>query len=138
MSPMRPTSSPTGATDGGESVTAPAIARQNASSVAASPAAVVAGAVAAAGTNAPARRSSADRVGAWFQGNDNGIWVGMDRGGLAHLRERHFHAIGVAEGFPPRTAALSVCQDDSGTIWIGTGVTNIDTRHPLVALHTEE
>src|SRR5580698_635983 len=28
-----------------------------------------------------------DRVGAWFQSSDGGIWVGMDRGGLARLRE---------------------------------------------------
>ncbi len=51
-----------------------------------------------------------DRVGAWFQSRDGGIWVGMDYGGLARLRERLFHVIGMAEGLPARTA-LSVCED---------------------------
>jgi len=60
-----------------------------------------------------------DRVGAWFQGDDGGIWVGMDYGGLARLRERRFHVIGVAEGLPARTA-LSVCEDGAGAVWIGT------------------
>ena len=35
-----------------------------------------------------------DRVGAWFQSSDGGIWVGVDHGGLAHLRDRQFHVIG--------------------------------------------
>ena len=59
-----------------------------------------------------------DRVGAWFQSRDGGIWVGMDYGGLARLRERRFHVIGVAEGLPVRTA-LSVCEDGAGAVWIG-------------------
>jgi signal transduction histidine kinase/ligand-binding sensor domain-containing protein len=61
-----------------------------------------------------------DRVGAWFQSSDGGIWAGMDHGGLAHLRERHFHVVGTAEGLPARTA-LSVCEDGGGAVWIGTG-----------------
>jgi signal transduction histidine kinase/ligand-binding sensor domain-containing protein len=60
-----------------------------------------------------------DRVGAWFQSRDGGIWVGMDYGGLARLRERLFHVIGMAEGLPARTS-LSVCEDGEGAIWIGT------------------
>jgi ligand-binding sensor domain-containing protein/signal transduction histidine kinase len=60
-----------------------------------------------------------DRVGAWFQGRDGGIWVGMDYGGLARLRERRFQVIGPAEGLPARTA-LSVCEDGEGAVWIGT------------------
>ncbi len=60
-----------------------------------------------------------DRVGAWFQSRDGGIWVGMDHGGLARLRERRFHVIGAAEGLPARTA-LSVCEDGDGAVWIGT------------------
>ena len=60
-----------------------------------------------------------DRVGAWFQSSDGGIWVGMDYGGLAHLRERRFNVIGMAEGLPARTA-LSVCEDGDGAVWIGT------------------
>jgi len=61
-----------------------------------------------------------DRIGAWFQGSDGGIWVGMEYGGLARLRERRFHVIGAAEGLPARTV-LSVCEDGDGAVWIGTG-----------------
>ncbi len=60
-----------------------------------------------------------DRVGAWFQSRDGGIWAGADRGGLARLRNRQFHVLGTAEGLPARTA-LSVCGDTNGTVWIGT------------------
>jgi signal transduction histidine kinase/ligand-binding sensor domain-containing protein len=62
-----------------------------------------------------------DRVGAWFQGRDGGIWAGVDHGGLALLRDRKFHVVGPAEGLPARTA-LSVCEDAHHTneIWIGT------------------
>ena len=61
-----------------------------------------------------------DRIGAWFQGNDGSIWAGMEYGGLARLRERHFHVIGADEGLPARSA-LSVCEDGEGSVWIGTG-----------------
>ena len=48
-----------------------------------------------------------DRVGAWFQSRDGGVWVGATQGGLVRLRDRRFHAcIGVAEGLgatPPRS-----------------------------------
>jgi signal transduction histidine kinase/ligand-binding sensor domain-containing protein len=60
-----------------------------------------------------------DRVGAWFQGSDGGIWVGVDHGGLARLRDRRFHVIGPEEGLPARTA-LSICEDTNGTVWVGT------------------
>jgi len=60
-----------------------------------------------------------DRVGAWFQGSDGGVWAGIDHGGLARLRDRRFHAVGLAEGLPARTA-LSVCADTNDTVWIGT------------------
>jgi signal transduction histidine kinase/ligand-binding sensor domain-containing protein len=60
-----------------------------------------------------------DRVGAWFQSSDGGIWAGVDHGGLARLRDRRFHVIGPAEGLPARTA-LSVSGDTNGTVWIGT------------------
>ena len=59
-----------------------------------------------------------DRVGAWYQSNDGGIWAGMDRGGLARLRDRRFHVLSPAEGLPARTA-LSVCEGPEG-LWIGT------------------
>jgi ligand-binding sensor domain-containing protein/signal transduction histidine kinase len=60
-----------------------------------------------------------DRVGAWFQSADGGIWVGMDRGGLARLRDRRFHVIGMGEGLAARTA-LSVCEERGRGMWIGT------------------
>ena len=60
-----------------------------------------------------------DSVVAWFQDHDGGIWIGMEYGGLAHLRERRFDVIGTAEGLTARTA-LSVCEDSQGKVWIGT------------------
>ena len=60
-----------------------------------------------------------DRAGAWFQSSDGGVWVGMDRGGLARLRYRRFHVVGAPEGLPAR-AALSICQAPDGGMWIGT------------------
>jgi signal transduction histidine kinase/ligand-binding sensor domain-containing protein len=60
-----------------------------------------------------------DRVGAWFQDRDDGIWLGVDRGGLVRLSKRQFQVVGSMEGLPA-SPALSVCQDNSGTIWIGT------------------
>ena len=60
-----------------------------------------------------------DRVGAWFESSDGGVWAGVDHGGLARLRDRRFHVIGPAEGLPARTA-LSVTGDTNGTVWIGT------------------
>jgi signal transduction histidine kinase/ligand-binding sensor domain-containing protein len=60
-----------------------------------------------------------DRVGAWFQSSDGGIWAGVDHGGLKHLHDWRFHVVGVDEGLPVRTA-LSVCEDHQGVVWIGT------------------
>jgi signal transduction histidine kinase/ligand-binding sensor domain-containing protein len=60
-----------------------------------------------------------DRVGAWFQSRDGGIWAGVDHGGLARLHDRWFHVIGPAEGLPARTA-LSVSGGPDGAVWIGT------------------
>ena len=65
------------------------------------------------------RHLPGDRVNAWFQSIDGGIWVGVAQGGLARLHERRFHVIGPAEGLPARTA-LSVCEDKNGAMWIGT------------------
>lgn len=61
-----------------------------------------------------------DRVGAWYEAQDGGVWLGVDHGGLARLRERQFQVIGSSEGLPAR-GALSVCQDRDGAVWIGTG-----------------
>lgn len=60
-----------------------------------------------------------DRVGTLFEGRDGGIWVGMDRAGLARLHPRRFHVVGVREGLPVRTA-FSVCESPDGSMWFGT------------------
>jgi signal transduction histidine kinase/streptogramin lyase len=58
-----------------------------------------------------------DRVGAWYQGRDGGIWLGADHGGLVRLHERHFQVVGLPD---PVHTALSLCEDREGTMWIGT------------------
>lgn len=60
-----------------------------------------------------------DRVGAWYQDRDNGVWLGVDRGGLVRLAKKRFQVIGAAEGLPP-CPVLSVCQDSSNIVWFGT------------------
>jgi signal transduction histidine kinase len=60
-----------------------------------------------------------DRVGAWYQAHDGGVWLGIDHGGLARLRDRRFQVLGFSEGLPAR-GALSVCEDGNGAVWIGT------------------
>jgi signal transduction histidine kinase/ligand-binding sensor domain-containing protein len=60
-----------------------------------------------------------DRVGAWFQDRDDGLWLGVDRGGLVRMSTRHFQVIGTPEGLPA-CPVLSVCQDGTGSVWIGT------------------
>jgi len=60
-----------------------------------------------------------DRVGAWFQSSDGGIWAGVDHGGLARLRDRRFHVISAGDGLASRTA-LSICGTTNGVVWIGT------------------
>jgi signal transduction histidine kinase/ligand-binding sensor domain-containing protein len=65
------------------------------------------------------RHLPGDRVGAWFQSSDGGIWAGVDHGGVVRLRNRKFQVVGPAEGLPVRTA-LSVSGDTNGAVWIGT------------------
>jgi len=60
-----------------------------------------------------------DRVGAWFQSHDGGIWIGVDHGGLARLRDRQFHVLGPAEGLSARIVQ-SVCGVSNGPVLIGT------------------
>jgi len=60
-----------------------------------------------------------DRVGAWYQTTDGGVWAGVDHGGLTRLHDRKFHVIGPADGLPVRTI-LSVCEDANHVKWIGT------------------
>jgi signal transduction histidine kinase/ligand-binding sensor domain-containing protein len=60
-----------------------------------------------------------NRVGAWFQDADGGVWAGVDHGGLVRLHGRRFHNVGPAEGLTARTA-LTIGQDKDGAMWIGT------------------
>ncbi|HEV2453011.1 MAG TPA: two-component regulator propeller domain-containing protein, partial [Verrucomicrobiae bacterium] len=66
-----------------------------------------------------------DRVGAWYQDREGGIWLGVDRGGLVRLSRRHFQIIGQQDGLPV-WPALSVCEDADRTIWIGTAGGGLD------------
>ena len=58
-----------------------------------------------------------DRVTGWLEDRDGGIWVGVDRGGLVHLRERKFQVMDAAGG---PGAAASVCEDNQGAVLVGT------------------
>lgn len=60
-----------------------------------------------------------DRVPAWYQARDGGVWLGIDHGGLVRLRDRRFQVIGLGQGLPTR-GAFSICQDATGAVWIGT------------------
>jgi ligand-binding sensor domain-containing protein/signal transduction histidine kinase len=60
-----------------------------------------------------------DRVSCWFQDREGNLWVGVDHGGLARLREKRFQLIGGAEGLA-NTAVSTVCEDPDGNVWIGT------------------
>jgi len=62
-----------------------------------------------------------DRIGAWLEGHDGGIWLGMDRGGLArlHPNKPRFQTVGMAQGLTA-WVAYTVCEDADGMIWIGT------------------
>ena len=79
-----------------------------------------------------------DRVGAWFQDRDGGIWLGVDRGGLVRLSTRHFQMIGQGA---PVWPALSVCQDSDQSVWIGTaggGLASCDKEGNLVNRDTSD
>jgi ligand-binding sensor domain-containing protein/signal transduction histidine kinase len=62
---------------------------------------------------------SGNYVSSLFEDRENNIWVGMDRTGLARLRERRFSVLGPKQGLSvPVTWA--VCEDPAGRIWLGT------------------
>lgn len=67
----------------------------------------------------PAQGFASERVMSLFQDREDNLWVSVDRGGLARVRERRFQVLNV----PSPTAGyatLSVTEDRHGSIWIGT------------------
>jgi signal transduction histidine kinase/ligand-binding sensor domain-containing protein len=59
-----------------------------------------------------------DRVNCFFEDHEGNWWAGLDAGGLVRIRERRFQTIGSnEENLKP---AKSVCEDQNGTVWIGT------------------
>jgi signal transduction histidine kinase/ligand-binding sensor domain-containing protein len=60
-----------------------------------------------------------DPVRCWMQDHEGNVWLGVDRGGLVRLREKHFQVLGVDEG-QGTSGAMTVCEDQSGALWIGT------------------
>lgn len=60
-----------------------------------------------------------ERVTSWLEDREGTIWVGIERGGLARIRERRFRVIALEQGLSAR-AALSVCEDEAGSVWVGT------------------
>jgi signal transduction histidine kinase len=55
----------------------------------------------------------------WFQDAEGDIWIGLHGGGIAHIRERLFHALGQADGLPDKVVS-SVSLDAGGELWAGT------------------
>ncbi len=60
-----------------------------------------------------------DHVTSWLQDKEGNIWLGMGRGGLVRLRERHFDVLGMPDGLPGRPAG-TVAEDSTGALWMGT------------------
>ncbi|MBN2369347.1 MAG: ATP-binding protein [Vicinamibacteria bacterium] len=60
-----------------------------------------------------------ERVRCWFEDREGNVWVGVDRGGLARLREKRFLVLSESQGLSAK-AAVSICEDRQDSIWIGT------------------
>lgn len=69
-----------------------------------------------------------DHVTCWLQDREGNIWVGLGRGGLARLRERHFEVLGMPNGLPA-CPAVSVCEDHAGAMWMGTYGAGLNCWH---------
>jgi signal transduction histidine kinase/ligand-binding sensor domain-containing protein len=68
----------------------------------------------------PAEGFASDRVVGLFKDREDNVWVSVDRGGLARIRERRFEVVSV----PNEAAAyatISVSEDQEGVVWIGSG-----------------
>ena len=53
-----------------------------------------------------------------FEDREGNFWIGLVGGGLACVRVRTFHTVWPTEGV--HTAARSICEDQTGTMWFGT------------------
>ena len=60
-----------------------------------------------------------DRVAGLCVDAEDNLWVALDRGGLARVRSRRFSVVRTSPD-APEPAAVSVCQDHTGIIWVGT------------------
>jgi signal transduction histidine kinase/ligand-binding sensor domain-containing protein len=71
-----------------------------------------------------------DRVTGFCVDSENNLWVSLDHGGLARIRERRFYPARMsADAFAP--PATSVCEGSNGALWIGTfgdGVTCLESN----------
>jgi ligand-binding sensor domain-containing protein/signal transduction histidine kinase len=67
----------------------------------------------------PAEGFLSERAVSLFRDREDGVWVGIDRGGLARVRERRFTAVPVPDahgGYP----VVSLAEGADGSVWIGT------------------
>ena len=60
-----------------------------------------------------------NRVRTMTQDREGNVWASFERGGLVCIRSRLFLAVGSREGLSD-IVTTSVCEDNSGAIWIGT------------------
>lgn len=60
-----------------------------------------------------------DRVNCFFEDREGNWWAGLDAGGLVRLRERRFQTV-ISDQQTSSKPARSVCEDQDGTVWIGT------------------
>ena len=67
----------------------------------------------------PTEGFASDRAVSLFRDREDGVWVGIDRGGLARVRERRFTTVTVPDaraGYP----VVSLAEGADGSVWIGT------------------
>ena len=59
-------------------------------------------------------------VQCWHEDHEGNVWLGLLDGGLVRLRPRIFHEVWPAQGVDNKSAR-SVCEDERGVMWFGTG-----------------
>jgi len=60
-----------------------------------------------------------DRINCLFEDREGNQWAGLDAGGLVRIRDRRFQTL-IPEKETAGKPARSVCEDQDGTIWVGT------------------